>query len=231
MEAWAGGFIHAAVRNTQGSLSGKQLIGGLLSHMLPDAPIQLLRKMTGRSPYWLNQKWFDERGASNHLLKPRPTDELLRAELHRAFTQTSLPMLLRYEDRNSMAFSIESRVPFLTPSLVQFSFSLPEEYLIGSDGVTKTILRKSMRGIVPDQILDRRDKIGFATPELVWLRHLQPWAEQVLGGETARSLNFWNIDVLQKDFSAVLSGKKYFDFRIWRWINLVRWIEMYQVKF
>src|SRR5205807_3214015 len=89
----------------------------------------------------------------------------LRHHLEETLVETSLPMLLRYEDRNSMAFSIESRVPFLTMPLVDFLLRLPEEHLIGRDGTTKNVFRQAMRGLVPDTILDRRDKIGFQTPE------------------------------------------------------------------
>ena len=80
-------------------------------------------------------------------------------------TRSSIPHLLRYEDRNSMRFSIESRVPFLDVHLVEYLFSLPEEYLISDAGCSKYVFREAMRGIVPDAILDRQDKIGFATPE------------------------------------------------------------------
>ena len=73
--------------------------------------------------------------------------------------------LLRHEDRNSMANSIESRVPFLTTDFAEFLLSLPEEYLVSKSGETKSIFRESMKGIVPQRILGRKDKIGFATPE------------------------------------------------------------------
>ena len=80
-----------------------------------------------------------------------------------------LSHLLRYEDRNSLSHSIESRVPFLTIDMAEFLLSLPENYLLSDDGVTKYVFREAMRGIVPDQILDRKDKIGFETPDNQWL--------------------------------------------------------------
>jgi asparagine synthase (glutamine-hydrolysing) len=83
---------------------------------------------------------------------------------------SSLPTLLQFEDRNSMAFSIESRVPFLDHRLVEFAFSLPDEAKI-HNGVTKRILRESMRDLMPQAITDRKDKKGFVTPgEVKWLR-------------------------------------------------------------
>jgi asparagine synthase (glutamine-hydrolysing) len=75
-----------------------------------------------------------------------------------------LPGLLRHGDRNAMRFSVESRVPFLTLQLASFLLGLPEAWLISPQGETKRILRAALRGLVPDTLLDRRDKIGFQTP-------------------------------------------------------------------
>jgi asparagine synthase (glutamine-hydrolysing) len=76
----------------------------------------------------------------------------------------SYPQLLRYEDRNSMAFSLESRVPFLDYRLVSFVYNLPTEYKIKS-GFTKAILRDGLKEILPEEIRNRKSKLGFATPE------------------------------------------------------------------
>ena len=93
-------------------------------------------------------------------------------------TQTesvSLPSLLRFEDRNSMAHSIEARVPFLDHRVVEFAFGLASEMKI--KGVeTKHILREAMRGVLPEDIRTRKDKLGFrAEPQAAWTiadRHL-----------------------------------------------------------
>ena len=77
--------------------------------------------------------------------------------------------MLHYEDRNSMAHSIESRVPFLDYRIVERVLSLPDEYKI-CNSETKFILRKAMQGILPDKIVNRHDKLGFVSPEEVWIR-------------------------------------------------------------
>jgi asparagine synthase (glutamine-hydrolysing) len=151
--------------------------------------------------------------------------------LARAFTETNLPALLRYEDRNSMAHSIESRVPFLTPALAELAFSLPEDYLIARDGNTKAIFRQAMRGLVPDAILERKDKIGFATPEKEWLGTLQPWIETVLASDVARKMPVLDMATIRKEWEAMRQGKSHFDFRMWRWLNLIRWAEIFSVTF
>ena len=155
----------------------------------------------------------------------------MREHLWQAMAENSLPMFLRYEDRNSMAFTIESRTPFLTPALVTFVFSLPEEYLIAADGTSKAVFRHAMRGIVPDVILDRQDKIGFATPEQHWLRALRPWAAKVLQSETAKTVPALHLEVVQQQWQSVLAGRLAFDSRVWRWLNVICWAQRLGVRF
>jgi len=81
-----------------------------------------------------------------------------------------LEELLRYSDRNSMAHGTEVRLPFLNASLVQFIFSLPTSYKI-SDGFTKNILRRTMNGKLPDNIVWRTDKIGYEPPQRQWMQN------------------------------------------------------------
>jgi asparagine synthase (glutamine-hydrolysing) len=90
-------------------------------------------------------------------------DSRLRADL----LEGHLQELLRYADRNAMAFARETRLPFLDHRLVELVMTRPIG-LSYRDGESKWILRRAMRGIVPDEILDRRDKVGFATPWSTW---------------------------------------------------------------
>jgi len=80
----------------------------------------------------------------------------------------NLQTLLRYADRNSMAHSIEVRLPFLSHKLVEFCFSLPIEYKLNM-GWTKYILRMSIDNFLPKEIVWRKDKIGFEPPQKEWL--------------------------------------------------------------
>jgi asparagine synthase (glutamine-hydrolysing) len=90
-------------------------------------------------------------------------DVRLRSDLLQGHVQE----LLRYADRNSMAFSRETRLPFLDHRLVELVMTRPLS-LSYRNGESKWVLRQAMRGIVPDDILERRDKIGFATPWASW---------------------------------------------------------------
>jgi asparagine synthase (glutamine-hydrolysing) len=143
------------------------------------------------------------------------------SELAYAATEQGLPGLLRHGDRNSMRFSVESRVPFLTTDLADFLLGLPEDYLISSSGETKRLLRAAMRGIVPNEVLDRRDKIGFATPEYAWLRQMAPTVRGWLS--EGATLPFIHYDALIAEFDAVMEGRRPFSWQVWRWVNLIRW--------
>ncbi|MBD0370373.1 MAG: asparagine synthase (glutamine-hydrolyzing) [Pyrinomonadaceae bacterium] len=214
--------------------TGGMLLSPYTSHgkLLP-ALSQLARRTLGNgsSLAWLNRGWFEEQGIE----PPKPANghgrEMLQSELHDTLVRSSLPMLLRYEDRNSMAHSVESRVPFLTSALVEFIFALPEEYLIAPDGTSKSIFRRAMRGIVPDEILERKDKIGFATPERSWLSALKPWIEDVFKSEAAARIPALNLPHVKQEWEQILEGRRYFDFRVWRWLNLIRWAEQFKVEF
>ena len=183
-------------------------------------------------PEWLNSDWFERQG-----VQPTPVYAWDQGKnpfgklLYQSVMETSLPMLLRYEDRNSMAHSVESRVPFLTPALINFIFSLPEEHIVDIHGNTKSVFRRAMQDIVPAPILQRRDKVGFSTPEKRWLNDLKPWVEQVLNGNTAHSIPALNMGRIRDEWHKVSGNKKPFNFRIWRWINLIYWSERYSVEY
>jgi asparagine synthase (glutamine-hydrolysing) len=83
----------------------------------------------------------------------------------------SIIELLKYEDTNSMVFSIESRVPFLYHPMIEYLFTLPMSLKI-HNGWTKYLLRNSMSGILPEKVRLRRSKLGFPAPEEEWAREL-----------------------------------------------------------
>ena len=93
-------------------------------------------------PQWLESRWFRDMGVAAFSMKSGGGSDLFRKNLCDALVGGGLAHLLRYEDRNSMCHSIESRVPFLTPKLAQYVISLPERYLVsGGNGETKSVFR------------------------------------------------------------------------------------------
>lgn len=99
---------------------------------------------------------------------PELDSQGLAGYLHRDLTSANLPKLLRYEDRSSMAFSLETRLPFLDYRVVQMVFGLPLNYRF-HDGWSKYLLRRSMSGQLPPEISWRKTKMGYPTPEENWL--------------------------------------------------------------
>jgi asparagine synthase (glutamine-hydrolysing) len=196
----------------------------------PLAGGQAVRRLTGHSlvPAWLDSGWL----ASHHVVLADPWRGI-RGNLqeHRlASVATSLRTLLRHEDRNSMAWSIESRVPFLTPAFAELAAGMPDDYLIAPDGTGKLVLRRGLRGLVPDAILDRRDKIGFATPEASWLRRLDSWVESVLASDAARAVKALHVAEVRTNWEAMRDGRRAFDPVAWRWLNLIRWADRFAVE-
>lgn len=142
--------------------------------------------------------------------------------------QPGINTLLRYSDRNAMRWSIESRVPFLTIELADFLFSLPESYLLSKDGVTKNIFREAMRGIVPDKILDRTDKIGFETPRSNWLKDVNNQAPY--WRKAIKNISFLEYDFVKKEVNDTASGVKPFSWLSWRFINYGIWLNQNKGK-
>ncbi len=178
-----------------------------------------------RHPQWLDMGMLKAVGVVPRLtssaVQSAPIGRHLMAELRRASTTGGLQALLRHGDRNSMRFSVESRVPFLSHQLAEFVFSLPESFLISRQGETKSVFRAAMRGLVPDAILDRQDKIGFATPELDWMKALAPQARIWLREGSA--VPFVKTAEMLACFDDMMNGRRRFTWQAWRWINFVRW--------
>jgi asparagine synthase (glutamine-hydrolysing) len=214
---------------------GRSRMGGVkrLAAELTDGWIYaLLRKMDGSDalPKWINRDPLIESGVLGHFpprqrFQQNSDGRRVMASLAVALTQQGLPVLLRHGDRNSMRFSVESRVPFLTLDMASLLLSLPESYLISAKGETKHIFRAAMRGIVPDEILNRRDKIGFETPEQAWLFSMADTMRDWLHVDL--KVPFFNQAEMMQEFEKIIAGKKAFSWQVWRWINFCRWHSLF----
>lgn len=139
--------------------------------------------------------------------------------LFQLMQHTSLPSLLHYEDRNSMAFSVESRVPFLDHRLVEFCFTLLNEDK--ANGIfTKWIMRNALAGILPDAITWRTDKKGFVTPgENKWLRGPLSHLLQ----SDFNSLSFLKADKVKAVIESYKKGNNKHALLVWRLATLAYW--------
>lgn len=157
---------------------------------------------------------------------PRLTPNPLRNMLYNQIDY-SLSTLLRYEDRNSMAFSIESRVPFLDYRLVEYIFSLADNQKI-RHGTTKWVMRSSSKGLLPEKIRRRQDKIGFATPEDVWIKKdLKDEMRKVFASESFESRGFYDQQKTLEKFDEYLAGKIKNYSIFWRLYNLEIWYRIF----
>ncbi len=137
---------------------------------------------------------------------------------------TNLPMLLRYEDRNSMAHSIESRLPFLDYRLAEFILSLPDEYKI-RDGWTKAVMREAMTGILPEKIRTRMDKIGFETPEEVWLKKNRDSFRKRIAFAVEATNGIITESAVRHLDEVIHKNKR--DFSVWRMVNFGIWYDLF----
>jgi asparagine synthase (glutamine-hydrolysing) len=186
-------------------------------YLLPENLIPVIRKIIGKSvvPQWLNKDWMERNRIKSRTGSMNKIKGLGYLNSHLIDSTKQFANLLRYADRNSMYHSIESRVPFLLPDFAEFLLSLPENYLINDQGVTKYVFREAMRGIVPDPILDRHDKIGFEVSQNLWFSQLQEWIMNVLLSD--KNTEAININIIQDELKkVVLSNSTRNSHHIWR---------------
>ena len=139
-----------------------------------------------------------------------------------------LEHLLKWEDRNSMFFSLEARTPFLDYRLVERTLSLAATDII-KNGVTKHILRQSMRGKMPEKIRMRQDKIGFGTPQDEWFREpvFKKLILEILNSDLFRSRMIVSPEKAIKIYERHLMKKGNYSKEIWKWLNLELWFRAF----
>ena len=163
--------------------------------------------------------------------KPNKFKNLLKSSLYSSLTFSALREYLRYEDRNSMRFSLESRLPFLDFNVVEKAFSLSDEQKI-KNGVSKAILREIAKNKIPDEILYRKDKMGFVSPQKIWQKTLLADDLDKTFGQIRKEGIFHFIDSEQiySLYEAYKNG--HFDdwAFIWRIYCLYKWKKVWSIQ-
>lgn len=154
------------------------------------------------------------------------SDNLQKALLNHF--EYKLEHLLKWEDRNSMWFSLESRVPFLDHRLVEKTLALPSHKLI-KKGYTKHILRQAMKGILPEEIRMRQDKMGFGTPQDEWFRtsKLEVFIKELIYSDSFKNRRIFNVVKVQKMYDQHLKKEINISKEIWKWINTEIWFRKF----
>jgi asparagine synthase (glutamine-hydrolysing) len=225
-------FMRAAARVQPDFNPFTNLIHGF-SGLLPSPIMDGCRHLIGKEccPSWINKEWFKKCGVSDRSYSASKGKSCFKKAMYQSLTMDSLPMLLRWQDRNSMAHSVESRVPFLTPKFAEYLLSLPDEYLISQDGTRKSILRSAMRDIVPKAVLTRLDKVAFGSPMTAWLSRLTPWIDKVLHADVVEDIPVFAKLRLRTEWAEVMNGRRPLRDHVWRCISLIKWVECFGIKF
>lgn len=139
-----------------------------------------------------------------------------------------LEHLLKWDDRNSMASSIESRMPFLDYHLVERTLATHSSEKI-QNGVTKSILRKAMKGTLPEKIRNRMDKVGFATPQDEWFRtpKLKKLIYEIIDSKTFASRAYFDVPRVKKLYQKHLDKELNISKEIWKWVHLELWLRQF----
>jgi asparagine synthase (glutamine-hydrolysing) len=132
--------------------------------------------------------------------------------------------LVRYADRNSMAFSREVRLPFLDHRVVEFLLSLPPEEKIGQ-GMTKLILRRAMQGKMPEKVRLRTSKLGFTPPEKLWFQQqaLRDWMLELLHSKSLAQRGWVDVETVRRVSDEHWSGRRDWTNLLWQWISVELW--------
>lgn len=204
------GFFNSS-KNSK--LSKKQLFAYFV--YFTKAKIRIKRLQVKNS--FIKAKYFNL--ASFDILEKNSKNYLNLFELqHQEIFYTQMPHLLRYEDRNSMRHSIETRLPFIDYTVVETALSIPNKYKI-KDGWTKYILRRTIDKILPNNIVWRKNKFGFEAPTKSWVNSIEDEiiisiSKSKILSEISDSINLNRLDLNQK----------------WKLFNISKWEDIYKVS-
>lgn len=134
---------------------------------------------------------------------------------------------LLWADKTGMQFSLETRFPFLDHNLVEKTLSVPSDNYI-REGYNKVIMRNALKGILPEKIRMRKDKVGFSTPEADWFknRQLQDLLGNVINSASFKQRGYFNLSQCQEDLSLLWKYNKY-NTGFWKIIHLELWFRKY----
>ncbi len=214
-------------RKTSFYASGPRFRAELFARALTPDSIKNLRRRRQSSnvgPYSAEQVRNPDIQSFRECFDFKRPRRFIHANLYR-----TLMALLHYGDRNSMAFSIESRLPFLDYRLVESLFAMPLSHKIRY-GLTKRVMREAMRGVMPDLITNRQSKLGFSTPEEEWMRQNPALFRDLLARSAARLAPLVDLERTLAWYDEIVRTDRFRECHvIWRIISAARWAEIFQV--
>lgn len=171
----------------------------------------------------LFKEYKNDFSVNKMLYKPKNLNESLIQHF-----EYKLEHLLRWEDLNSMHFSIESRVPFLDYRLVEATLSSPSGQKI-KNGETKHILREALLDVLPEKIANRKDKKGFSNPREKWFKtkRFENYIFELINSEKFKNRGIFDSEVANVQYKKHLSGEVDISPEIWKWINIEVWFRKF----
>jgi asparagine synthase (glutamine-hydrolysing) len=157
----------------------------------------------------------------------RVRGDYVNDQLLKWLVRDTVPDLCHYEDRNSAAHGLEERFPFLDYRVAEFMFRLPWFTKIHR-GISKVLVRESMRGLVPDFVLDSRKKIGMEVPEDRWIAGpLAPLVQDLAASQSFRERGWWRADSVRRLIGRHVAGETRAGNLIWRIVGTEMWCRMF----
>jgi asparagine synthase (glutamine-hydrolysing) len=188
-------------------------------------PKRLKMNLNLKKVAYIQSSFYKNYNGNNTLVDGLYSSGSLKKSLINHF-EYKLEHLLKWSDLNSMRFSIESRVPFLDYRLVEQTLSLQNDSYI-KKGMTKYILRESMKSILPEKIRLRYDKMGFETPEDEWFREdcFVNMINEILNNPSDEFKKYIDTEITKKMYDRHLNREINCSRDIWKWINLDLWLK------
>ncbi len=227
----ANASLHATRKLTILSKMAKSISKQIAHTMLPvDFRPNVYKNVKG----WLKTDFVKANIINSHAsnkdyyFRPREFCSRIKQHSYELIKFTNLPGILRQVDRNSMAFSVEARVPFLDYRLVEFLFSLPSNFIL-KNGYTKYTYREAMRGIIPEKIRLRTDKRGFKMPDRDLLNGALPFVNSIIDRLPGDS-NIYDRENIKRRIVACIRDEHLYQPIIWRIINAIIWQSKFKVS-
>jgi asparagine synthase (glutamine-hydrolysing) len=180
-----------------------------------------------REKAYINEDFAKQYATSNTISNSLYASKTLKDALIDHF-EFKLEHLMKWEDRNSMWYSIEAREPFLDYRLIERTLALPSDQKI-KNGTTKYILREAMKGTLPEKIRVRQDKMGFDNPQAEWFRtkQFQQLVSDILETKSFVTKHLVDPGIAKKIYTLHLDRKTDKSNEIWKWIHLDMWFRQF----
>ncbi len=214
---------------SNGKLLAKDFLKNQAISFLPKTSHAKLLKSYFHHTNFLNEQVVNQfiLGESLNQQQDLKKSNSLNGALLRDFVGTRLKMFLKYEDRSSMWHSVEARTPFADDlPLVEYVFSLPSVYKI-RHGINKHLLREAARNFIPNEIRERRDKLGFVTPIEEWMKTMKPQCLELLDDSDSE---FINVKKIKSDPNKFFEISNHSDaVRVFRIISFAVWKKLFNI--